>query len=175
LRNKIRQVRAACEPEEVPDYVFTNSAGSVRLTELFGDKPDLIVVHNMGMSCPSCTLWADGFNGIYDHLANRVSFVVSSSDAPALEKSFAASRGWRFPMMSHSGTTFAAHLGYRSEAGGWLPVLSVFRRDNNRILRRRRRRLAAELSLRLNRKPSASYLPDWEGFTAGPDLLPSNP
>jgi predicted dithiol-disulfide oxidoreductase (DUF899 family) len=135
LRNKIRQVRAACEPEEVPDYVFTNSAGSVRLTELFGDKPDLIVVHNMGISCPSCTLWADGFNGIYDHLANRVSFVVSSSDAPALEKSCAASRGWRFPMMSHSGTTFAAHMGYRSEAGGWLPGLSVFRRDNNRILR----------------------------------------
>jgi predicted dithiol-disulfide oxidoreductase (DUF899 family) len=60
LRRQMREVRAAAEPEEVPDYVFRNSAGSVRLSELFGEKPDLIVIHNMGTSCPNCTLWADG-------------------------------------------------------------------------------------------------------------------
>jgi predicted dithiol-disulfide oxidoreductase (DUF899 family) len=135
LRDKMREARATAEPEEVPDHVFTNSNGSVRLSELFGDKPDLIVIHNMGASCPNCTLWADGFNGIYDHLANRASFVVSSPDAPALQKSFVARRGWRFPMVSHDGTTFAADMGYRSEDGGWLPGVSVFRRENNRILR----------------------------------------
>ena len=135
LRNKMREVRAAAEPEAVADYVFAKSDGSVRLSELFGEKPDLIVIHNMGTSCPSCTLWADGFNGVYNHLANRAAFVVSSPDAPALQKSFAASRSWRFPMVSHNGTTFAADMGYRSEHGGWLPGVSVFRRDNNRILR----------------------------------------
>ncbi len=71
LRDKMREAQAAAEPEEVPDYVFTNTSGSVRLSELFGGKPDLIVIHNMGATCPHCTLWADGFNGIYDHLANR--------------------------------------------------------------------------------------------------------
>ncbi len=135
LRDKMREVRAASEPEEVPDYVFTNSAGSACLSELFGDKPDLVVIHNMGASCPSCTLWADGFNGIYDHLASRADFVVSSPDTPAVQKSFAAGRGWRFPMVSHDGTTFAADMGYRSEDGGWLPGISVFRREKNRILR----------------------------------------
>ena len=135
LRDKMREARAAAEPEVVPDYVFTNSASSVRLCELFGDKPDLIVIHNMGSSCPNCTLWADGFNGIYDHLANRASFVVSSPDPPAAQTSFAASRGWRFPMVSHNGTTFAADMGYRSQDGGWLPGVSVFRRDGNQILR----------------------------------------
>jgi predicted dithiol-disulfide oxidoreductase (DUF899 family) len=135
LRDKMREARAAAEPEEVPDYVFTNSSGSVRLSELFGDKPDLIVIHNMGATCPHCTLWADGFNGIYDHLASRATFVLSSPDTPSTQKTFAASRGWRFPMVSHTGTTFAADMGYRTEDGGWLPGTSVFRRELNRILR----------------------------------------
>lgn len=135
LRTKMREARAAAEPEELADYVFARSNGNVRLSELFGDKIDLIVIHNMGSSCPNCTLWADGFNGIYDHLVNRASFVVSSPDLPAVQTSFAASRGWRFPMVSHSGSTFAADMGYRSKEGGWLPGISVFRRDGNRILR----------------------------------------
>jgi predicted dithiol-disulfide oxidoreductase (DUF899 family) len=135
IRDEMREARAAAEPEEVPDYVFANANVSVRLSELFGDKADLIVIHNMGSSCPYCTLWADGFNGIYGHLANRAAFVVSSPDTPDAQKKFAASRGWRFPMVSHSGTSFAADLGYRSADGGWLPGVSVFRRDANRILR----------------------------------------
>ena len=135
LRNKMREARAASEPEEVGDYVFATSNGSVRLSELFGTKADLIMIHNMGTSCPSCTMWADGFNGIYDHLANRAAFAVSSPDTPAVQQSFAARRGWRFPMVSHAGTSFAADMGYGSEDGGWLPGISVFRRDGNRILR----------------------------------------
>jgi predicted dithiol-disulfide oxidoreductase (DUF899 family) len=135
LRTKMRETRAATEPEEVADYVFTNGDGSVRLSELFGGKPDLIVIHNMGASCPSCTLWADGFNGIYDHLVSRAAFVVSSPDAPDLQRQFAAGRGWRFPMLSHQGTTFAADMGYRSQDGSWLPGISVFRREPSRILR----------------------------------------
>jgi predicted dithiol-disulfide oxidoreductase (DUF899 family) len=91
LRTKMREARAAAEPEELADYVFARSNGNVRLSELFGDKIDLIVIHNMGSSCPNCTLWADGFNGIYDHLVNRASFVVSSPDLPAVQTSFAAS------------------------------------------------------------------------------------
>jgi predicted dithiol-disulfide oxidoreductase (DUF899 family) len=134
LRDKMREAKRAAEPEAVPDYVFTNTDGSVRLSGLFGDKSDLIVIHNMGASCPFCTMWADGFNGIYDHLANRAAFVVSSPDPPPVQKDFAASRGWRFPMVSHHGTTFAADMGYRSE-DGCLPGVSVFRREANRIFR----------------------------------------
>jgi predicted dithiol-disulfide oxidoreductase (DUF899 family) len=135
IRDKMRHARAAAEPEEVPDYVFANADGAVRLSELFTDKPDLIVIHNMGASCRHCTLWADGFNGIYDHLASRAPFVVSSPDAPDTQAKFATSRGWRFPMVSHRGTTFATDMGYGSADGGWLPGVSVFRREGSRILR----------------------------------------
>jgi len=135
LRNKMNDARAAAEPEQVADYVFSNCQGAVRLSALFGPRADLFVIHNMGSTCPYCTLWADGFNGVYDHLANRAAFVVSSPDPPAVQKGFAASRGWRFPMVSHQGTTFASDMGYRSADGGWLPGVSVFRRDGSRILR----------------------------------------
>ena len=135
VRRKMRETQAAAEPQLVTDYTFATPAGEVRLSDLFGDQRDLIVIHNMGTSCPNCTLWADGFNGIYHHLADRAAFVVSSPDPPELQRQFAQSRGWGFPMVSHAGTTFAADMGYRSERGGWLPGASVFRRDGDRILR----------------------------------------
>ena len=78
LRRKMREVQADAEPEEVRDYEFATSQGLVRLSALFGDKADLIVIHNMGASCPYCTLWADGYNGIYHHLSSRAAFIVSS-------------------------------------------------------------------------------------------------
>jgi len=134
-RRKMREIQATVEPEIVTNYTFATADGTTTLADLFGAKDDLILIHNMGTSCPNCTLWADGFNGIYDHLVNRAAFVVSSPDAPDVQKRFAAGRGWRFPMVSHQGTDFAANMGYRSERGGWLPGVSVFRRDKDRILR----------------------------------------
>ena len=135
LREKMRALQAAVEPEAVQDYDFATPEGAVRLSRLFGRKDDLIVIHNMGLSCPYCTLCADGFNGLYDHLANRAAFAVASPDSPAVQKRFAAGRGWRFPMVSNKGTSFAADMGYRSEDGGWIPGVSVFRRESGRLLR----------------------------------------
>ncbi len=135
LRQKMREAQAGIEPEPVQDYEFVTPDGSVRLSQLFGDKRDLFVIHNMGRSCPNCTLWADGFNGIYHHIADRAAFVVSSPDPPEVQRSFAASRGWRFPVVSHQGSSFAADMGYRSSNGGWLPGVSVFRREADRIVR----------------------------------------
>ena len=52
LHTKIRAAQAEVEPEEVRDYVFATPGGSVRLSDLFGKKPDLFVIHNIGKSCP---------------------------------------------------------------------------------------------------------------------------
>lgn len=135
IRDRMRATLAETEPEEVPDYEFPVLEGNRRLSDLFGDKPELFMIHNMGRRCRYCTLWADGFNGVYHHLADRASFVVSSPDSPAVQKEFAESRGWRFPMVSHQGTSFAADMGYGSEEKGWIPGISVFRRDGRRIVR----------------------------------------
>jgi predicted dithiol-disulfide oxidoreductase (DUF899 family) len=135
IRKKMRDIQATAEPEVVSDYTFATPDGTTNLTDLFGVKNELFVIHNMGASCPYCTLWADGYNGIYEHLANRAAFVVCSPDPPDVQRRFADSRGWRFPMVSHAGTGFAADMRYRSETGGWLPGLSVFRRESDRIVR----------------------------------------
>ncbi|MGI9388028.1 MAG: DUF899 family protein, partial [Methyloligellaceae bacterium] len=59
LRAEMRKLQAGVEPAAVDDYVFSKVDGTVRLSELFGNKDDLFVIHNMGASCPYCTLWAD--------------------------------------------------------------------------------------------------------------------
>ena len=58
-------------------------------------------------------MWADGFNGVYEHLASRAAFVVASPNPVETQKQFAASRGWRFPMVSYEGSPFAEDMGYR--------------------------------------------------------------
>jgi predicted dithiol-disulfide oxidoreductase (DUF899 family) len=75
-----------------------------------------------------------------DHLDNRAAFVVSSPDAPEAQKKFAATRGWRFRMVSHQGTSFAEDMGYRDdstehEGGPWHPGVSAFKKDGDRIVR----------------------------------------
>ncbi|MGH6956755.1 MAG: DUF899 family protein, partial [Caulobacteraceae bacterium] len=141
LQTEMRGIQAEVEPEAVRDYVLTGWDGPVRLSELFAGKRDLIVIHNMGRGCPACTMWADGFNGVYDHLASRAAFVVTSPDPVETQKAFAASRGWRFPMASHAGTSFAEDMGYRKpdrgpkEDGGWWPGVSVFRLRDGRVVR----------------------------------------
>ena len=135
IREKMRETQAVVEPEPVRDYEFTTVDGSVRLSELFGAREDLILIHNMGVSCSYCTLWADGYNGIHQHVVTRAAFAASSPDRPAVQQKFAESRGWKFPMVSHAGSNFAADMGYVSEKGGWMPGVSVFRRHGGDIVR----------------------------------------
>ena len=136
IREGMRETLAAAEPEEVDDYVFTGPKGAVRLSSLFDEHDDLILIHNMGVSCPLCTLWADGYNGIHQHVVRRAAFAVTSPDGPEVQQKIASSRGWVFPIVSHVGTAFAADMGYRSEDGSWLPGVSVFRRlSQGRIVR----------------------------------------
>lgn len=135
LRQKMRAAQAEIEPQVVQDYMFSTTDGPRKLSELFGGKDDLILIHNMGKKCTYCTLWADGFNGVYHHLADRAAFVIASPDSPAVQQEFAKSRGWRFPMVSHEGSSFAADTGYLGKNGRFMPGVSVFRKDGKKILR----------------------------------------
>jgi Bacterial protein of unknown function (DUF899) len=93
IREKMRSTQAAIEPEEVEDYEFASPKGAVLLSALFGGKDTLFVIHNMGTSCAHCTMWADGFNGVFEHLRDRAGFVVSSPDTPERQQSFARRPG----------------------------------------------------------------------------------
>lgn len=121
--------------EPVADYTLTTVAGPIKLSALFNGKRDLIVIHNMGQSCPYCTLWADGFNSLYPHFADRAAFVVVSPDAPAKQQDFATSRGWRFPIASGHGSTFIQAMGFMPAPDEPEPGMSTFRMTRGKIER----------------------------------------
>lgn len=127
---KLAEMKRQIPSLKVTDYELKTATGPVLLSDLFGGKPDLIVIHNMGKGCAYCTLWADGFNGVYRHLENRAGFVVVSPDPPAVQQEFAQSRGWKFRMASGEGSTFIQDMGFRGEKG-WMPGVSTFCRDKS--------------------------------------------
>ena len=132
-RRKLVKLRRKMPPEPVRDYELRNGDGPVRLSEMFGDKDDLILIHNMGTGCSNCAMWADEFNGVYQHLQSRAAFVVVSPDSPEVQEAFAGKRGWRFPMYSTEGTTFVEDMGFRWEEepflSGYQPGVSAFRKN----------------------------------------------
>ncbi|MDE0686458.1 MAG: DUF899 family protein [Candidatus Poribacteria bacterium] len=130
-QKRLRDLRRQLPPQEVPDYVLKGPSGKkVKLSEMFDDKDDLIVIHTMGSSCSYCTMWADGFNGVLQHLESRAEFVVVSPDSPERQATFAQKRGWRFQMYSSEGSKFTEDMGFKNE-DGWLPGVSTFYRKTN--------------------------------------------
>ncbi len=125
LQKKLTELHRSRPHEEIKDYSLQTTNGAVSLRSLFGDKSELILVHNMGKSCPYCTLWADGYNGMLPHLENRAAFAVVSSDDPQVQESFAKERGWKFKMASAKDSTFTKDLGFETDDGSKLPGVSV--------------------------------------------------
>ncbi|HMB60188.1 MAG TPA: thioredoxin family protein [Xanthomonadales bacterium] len=94
------------------DYEFRGPNGSVTLTGLFGGCRQLIVYHFMygpdwEQGCPSCSFWADNYNGIDVHLAHRDTALVAVSNT-AIEniESYRQRMGWDFTWVSSLGNGF---------------------------------------------------------------------
>jgi predicted dithiol-disulfide oxidoreductase (DUF899 family) len=130
LKERIVKAKRSLPRQRVEDYTFSAPGGTeVRLSELFGGKDDLILVHNMGTGCPYCTMWADGFTGVLAHLMDRAAFVVVSPDPPEVQKRFAAGRHWNFRMVSAKGTTFNKDMGFEEPDGSPDPGVTTFHRE----------------------------------------------
>ena len=132
-RNKIIQLLKQHPQPIEKQYSFVNWTNQrVPLAELFGEKDDLIVIHNMGKGCVYCTLWADEINGVREHLADRASLVVINPNPIDVQKEFAASRGWKFRMLSDQDMDFTSDMGFALEKDGKKyaqPGFSTFHRD----------------------------------------------
>lgn len=121
--------------EPVKDYSFRTVDGPVTLSSLFGDKSDLLVIHNMGAGCTYCTLWADGLNGLIPHLENRAALALFSPDKPDAQARFAAGRGWNFRLISEDTTDFTRDMGFLIEGGHWPGVSAFHRAEDGSITR----------------------------------------
>ena len=128
----IELLKSNAHPVAKPYVLLDWDNREVRLNDLFGDKNDLIVIHNMGKGCRYCTLWADEINGISKHLENRAALAVVSPNPPDVQKAFAESRGWRFKMLSDRDLDFSRDMGFSYEKEGKnfaMPGYSTFHKE----------------------------------------------
>ena len=94
------------------EYTFEGHDGKQTLSELFDGRTQLIVYHFMfdpswEAGCPSCSFWADNFNGINVHLNQRDVTMIAVSRAPYSKLAAYRKRmGWDFKWVSSLDTDF---------------------------------------------------------------------
>jgi predicted dithiol-disulfide oxidoreductase (DUF899 family) len=124
LRDELSQQRRDLPWEAVSkEYAFEGPNGKQTLADLFDGRSQLIVYHFMfapewEAGCPSCSFWADNFNGIDIHLKHRDTSFVAISRAPYEKlKAYRQRMGWNFKWFSASGNDFAydLHASYKPE------------------------------------------------------------
>lgn len=93
-------------------YQFEGPEGRETLADLFGGAKQLVVYHFMfgpdwEQGCPTCSYWADNFDGIDIHLAHRdTAFVVISNTALENIEAYRQRMGWQFKWVSSLGSDF---------------------------------------------------------------------
>jgi predicted dithiol-disulfide oxidoreductase (DUF899 family) len=154
-REQLAEARRALPWVEVTeDYAFERTRGKAKLADLFDGRSQLLVYHLMfapewDAACKSCSFWADNFNGITAHLAQRDVTMIAISRAPLAKLSaFARRLGWNFEWVSSHGSpfnydygvsftpeqlatgtityNFGSHKAHRSD----MPGISVFSKDD---------------------------------------------
>ena len=134
-------------------YTFEGPNGIATMASLFGNCSQLIVYHFMfgtdwNEGCPSCSFWADNFNGIDVHLQHRDIQLVAISNGPfAKLAAYKQRMGWQFKWLSSASNSFnhdyrvsftpdetsAGQLDYNFELRAMsmseLPGISVFYQD----------------------------------------------
>jgi predicted dithiol-disulfide oxidoreductase (DUF899 family) len=113
LRDQLSRQRRDLPWEAVDrSYVFEGPDGRETLSDLFGGASQLVVYHFMfdpswDEGCPHCSFWADGFDGIAVHLAERDVTLVAVSRAPfGRLAAYRRRMGWGFKWVSSYETDF---------------------------------------------------------------------
>jgi predicted dithiol-disulfide oxidoreductase (DUF899 family) len=94
------------------EYTFVGPHGKESLADLFAGKKQLLVYHFMfgpewEQGCPSCSFWADNYNGVDVHLAHRDTTLLAVSNT-SLDKiaAYRKRMGWTFKWVSSLGSDF---------------------------------------------------------------------
>jgi len=113
LRDQLSEARRALPWERVDkEYVFEGPNGKETLADLFDGRSQLVIYHFMygpdwDEGCPSCSFWADNFNGIDIHLKHRDITMIAVSRAPFKTlDAYKKRMGWSFKWVSSLGTDF---------------------------------------------------------------------
>jgi predicted dithiol-disulfide oxidoreductase (DUF899 family) len=128
-QSEIVDLRRKISGREIEDYVLSTVKGDRSLSEFFGDKETLILIHNMGSSCSFCTMYADGLNGVLHHLQSRASVLLVSPDDSLSQYEFAELRGWHFQLASVKGSELSKNLGFEPEPNQYFPGICILQKE----------------------------------------------
>ncbi len=112
-RDELSRARRALPWTKVEkEYIFDGPNGKESLADLFGGKSQLLVYHFMygpdwEEGCPSCSFWADNYNGIVAHLSHRdITLLAVSRAALDTLQAFQRRMGWSFKWVSSLANNF---------------------------------------------------------------------
>lgn len=117
-----------------PDLAADEPVRELKLSEVFTAPGRTLVLYHFMFGkaqtepCPMCTMWADGYNAVAPHLAQRIDFgLVAAADVKRF-RTYARSRGWtNLRLLSAGDSALKSDLGSEDEGGGQWPAVSVFR------------------------------------------------
>jgi len=131
-------MRSAKNAVPFPWYMFQGPDGEESLADLFGSCSQLIVQHFMygegwAEGCPSCSFWADGFDGTSIHMQHRDAAFVAISNAPLAEiEAYKKRMGWSFKWVSSLGSDFNPdyHVTFTKEKREAGPIYYNYRENS---------------------------------------------
>jgi predicted dithiol-disulfide oxidoreductase (DUF899 family) len=116
------------------DYTFEGENGTVRLSDLFGDKQTLVLYSMMfgpqrKSACPMCTAMLTSWDGTARNLRERVAIAITARSPIERLRDFKKERGWRnLPLYSDTKGDYTKT--YVNAEDGDVPALNIFtRRD----------------------------------------------
>jgi len=122
------------------DYVFEGEGGPVRLSELFEDGKDSLIVYSymfgpqMKSPCVMCTSILDALDGEAPHVVQRVNLAVVAKSPIDRILGFTQPRGWRnLRLLSSAGNTYNRDYGGETDNGAQMPMCNVFVRRDGKV------------------------------------------
>jgi predicted dithiol-disulfide oxidoreductase (DUF899 family) len=125
--------------EEGPRDLAGDRESTVKLSELFGDKPTLVLYNfmyspKMKEPCSMCTSFLDALNGNAMHLEQRVALAVVARSPIGRIRGFARRRGWKHLRLLSSGSNaYNAQYGGELADGSQQPMLNVFAKKGGAV------------------------------------------
>ena len=133
-----RQLPLGGEPPE--DYAFDGADGPVRLSELFADGKDSLIVYSymfgpqMKQPCVMCTSILDALDGEAPHVVQRVNLAVVAKSPLDRILGFTQPRGWRnLRLLSSANNTYNRDYHGEDAMGAQMPACNVFVKRDGKV------------------------------------------